>query len=117
MRFAAIDPLTLHDALALWQVDSTMSTGHHFFSGRIMPFRGITPSARPALRPHPPDRRQERKPKQVFHRSPRKQNTYGKSISRYFYHISTPSPPHQMIECSNPVKQAEKRMESGQMEN
>jgi hypothetical protein len=73
MRFAAIHPIALSDALAHRQMDAAMRTGHHFFRGWILPRRGIGPPCRLALRPYPPDRRQESKQKQVFHHLPRKQ--------------------------------------------
>ena len=94
MRFAAINPITLSNAFALGQMDATMRAGHHFLGKRIPRPCGITFSRCLTFRPHPPNCRQERKQKQVFHRSPRKQKSSRKIRKLLFLpHFNTPPPP------------------------
>jgi hypothetical protein len=98
MRCAAINPVTLGDTLAGRHVDATMSTGQHFFGGRLPPRGSVFSTTRLTLRPNPPDHRQERKQEQVFHRLPRKQKACGESASLYFTTL-------QLARITDPEKQ------------
>jgi hypothetical protein len=90
MGLAAIDPATIHNPLTLGKMDTTMGASHHFFWSGIPPCRGIESLVSLALGPHPPDGSKKRKQKQIFHRSPRKQNILAeKIISRNWLRIAS----------------------------
>jgi hypothetical protein len=90
MRLTAIDSIAIYNSLALGKMDAAMRASHHFFRSRILPYRGIRSLGRLALGPHPPDCREKRKQKQVFHRSPRKQIIWRKNHKLLFLpHFNT----------------------------
>jgi hypothetical protein len=74
MGLTAIDPVPGNNTLALRHMHTTVHTSDHFLWRRLMS-RNVSPRVLP-LGPQPPDYRQERKQKQVFHRFSRIQKGF-----------------------------------------